>query len=189
MNAPLIFEPSQSVVAQITQLSTLTMDEIKALWWELHDKAPPTHIRSFLEKRLAYRLQEREFKQTHQELAAKNAQRIQGLIQQQNQQSHNKRTPQPMPGTVLSRSYRDKTYQVTVTYDSQFEFEGRLYSSLSVIAREITGTRWSGPLFFGLRKANNRKGTKNKTQIKTQITSKKKLSKKDQQKNSVKDKS
>jgi hypothetical protein len=41
--------------------------------------------------------------------------------------------------------------------DGQFDFEGRTYKSLSVIAREITGTRWSGPLFFGLRKMNYEK--------------------------------
>lgn len=152
MHKKVIFESSQSVVAQITQLSTMTMDEIKALWWELHVKAPPTHIRSFLEKRLAYRLQEREFKRDHKDLAEKNTRRIQVLIQHEKNKSQGNRTPQPIPGTVLSRIYQDKEYLVTVTHDNQFEFEGRLYNSLSVIAREITGTRWSGPLFFGLRK-------------------------------------
>jgi hypothetical protein len=51
-------------------------------------------------------------------------------------------------GTVLSRLYQEQEYRVTVTHDGQFDFEGRTYKSLSVIAREITGTRWSGPLFF-----------------------------------------
>ncbi len=40
---------------------------------------------------------------------------------------------------------------MTVEVDGKYEYEGRRYDSLSVIAREITGTRWSGPLFFGLR--------------------------------------
>ena len=38
-----------------------------------------------------------------------------------------------------------------VTQDGQYDFQGRMYPSLSMIAREITGTRWSGPLFFGLK--------------------------------------
>ncbi len=160
MHKKVIFEPSQSVVAQITQLSTMTMDEIKALWHKVYDKAPPTHIRSFLEKRLAYRLQELEFNSAHKALAEKNAQRIQTLMHislQREKKASNNQTPKPLPGTVLTRVYQDKECQVTVTHDSQFEFEGRLYNSLSVIARKITGTRWSGPLFFGLRKTNHKK--------------------------------
>ena len=42
-------------------------------------------------------------------------------------------------------------YRVLATADGAFDFQGRKYPSLSMIAREITGTRWSGPLFFGLK--------------------------------------
>ncbi|SMG64666.1 [similarity to] bacteriophage related protein, partial [methanotrophic bacterial endosymbiont of Bathymodiolus sp.] len=56
------------------------MDEIKSLWRQLYRKDPPTHIRSFLEKRLAYRLQEVEFRRTHQNLADKNDRRIQAIV-------------------------------------------------------------------------------------------------------------
>ncbi len=44
---------------------------------------------------------------------------------------------------------------MTVAQDGQYEFEGRRYPSLSMIAREITGTRWSGPLFFGVKASAN----------------------------------
>ncbi len=80
MSSSIVFKPSPSVVAQITQLPDLTMDEIKALWRRLYRKDPPTHIRSFLEKRLAYRLQELEFKRTHQNFAEKNERRIQAIL-------------------------------------------------------------------------------------------------------------
>jgi hypothetical protein len=53
------------------------------------------------------------------------------------------------PGTRLLRQWNGKTHQVTVVEDG-FEYEGARYKSLSVIARLITETRWSGPLFFGL---------------------------------------
>ena len=64
-------------------------------------------------------------------------------------------TPAPArrlkPGTRLLRAWRGQTYTVTVA-DPGFIYEGQTYSSLSVIAREITGTPWSGPAFFGLLK-------------------------------------
>lgn len=65
-------------------------------------------------------------------------------------------TPAPVrrlkPGTRLLRAWRGKTYTVTVA-DPGFLYDGKTYGSLSVIAREITGTAWSGPMFFGLKKA------------------------------------
>lgn len=56
------------------------------------------------------------------------------------------------PGTRLLRTWRGRTYTVTVA-DPGFLYEGKTFSSLSVVAREITGTPWSGPVFFGLKKA------------------------------------
>jgi hypothetical protein len=55
------------------------------------------------------------------------------------------------PGTRLLRAWQGKTYTVTVA-DPGFIYEGKTYGSLSVVAREITGTPWSGPAFFGLLK-------------------------------------
>lgn len=54
------------------------------------------------------------------------------------------------PGTRLMREWQGKVHQVTVLVKG-FEHQGKSYSSLSSIAREITGTAWSGPLFFGLK--------------------------------------
>lgn len=55
------------------------------------------------------------------------------------------------PGTRLLRAWRGQTYTVTVA-DPGFIYEGKTFGSLSIIAREITGTPWSGPAFFGLLK-------------------------------------
>lgn len=55
-------------------------------------------------------------------------------------------------GAVLIRTWKDKSHRVMVL-DDGFAFEDRVYDSLSEIAREITGTRWNGPKFFGLRPA------------------------------------
>ncbi len=55
------------------------------------------------------------------------------------------------PGTQLVREWNGRTYQVEVVEDG-FVLDGRTYKSLSAIAKKITGTQWSGPRFFGLRK-------------------------------------
>ena len=59
--------------------------------------------------------------------------------------------PSLAPGTRLLREWQGRTHQVTVLA-SGFEWNGVRYRSLSAIARSITGTAWSGPLFFGLRR-------------------------------------
>ena len=55
----------------------------------------------------------------------------------------------PLTGTVLSRDYKGRRISVDVL-DTGFEYDGKLYKSLSSIAREVTGTRWNGFAFFGL---------------------------------------
>ena len=57
----------------------------------------------------------------------------------------------PRPGTRMVRQWQGKLYEV-VTLESGFMYDGQKYRSLSEIARVITGTRWSGPAFFGLKK-------------------------------------
>ena len=54
------------------------------------------------------------------------------------------------PGVVLLREWHGATHQVTVLTDG-VRFRGQRYRSLSAVARAITGSRWSGPLFFGLK--------------------------------------
>jgi hypothetical protein len=58
--------------------------------------------------------------------------------------------PQLKAGTRLIREWQGRTYQVLVLEDG-FSWQGMHYRSLSAIARQITGTAWSGPLFFGLK--------------------------------------
>jgi hypothetical protein len=60
------------------------------------------------------------------------------------------RSVRPKPGTRLIREWRGKTYVVEVA-DDRFLHDGESYASLSHVARAITGTRWSGPRFFGLK--------------------------------------
>ncbi len=64
----------------------------------------------------------------------------------------------PPVGTVMRRKYRGRVLAVTVRRNG-FEFDGRLFRSLSAIARHVTGARWSGPLFFGLALRNRGRRT------------------------------
>jgi hypothetical protein len=98
---------------------------------------------------LAYRIQELE----HGGLSTKTRNRLRQLAKAF---ESNPECPMPIairikPGTRLIRQWQGKTHEVTVA-ESSYEYRGARYSSLSEIARLITGTRWSGPLFFGLKK-------------------------------------
>jgi hypothetical protein len=139
-----------SVLAQITALPDLPMSDIKALWKDLFADDTPIHNRQFLERRIAYRLQEVEFRKVHRALMDRNKRRIQALLES-GQNKKPDRDIRLMAGTTLTREYRGKEHRVMATVDGQYEYEGRPYRSLSRIAREITGTAWSGPVFFGLK--------------------------------------
>lgn len=145
----------KSVLAQIGGLSVMPMEKLRALWKELHGSEPPHHIRGFLEKRIAYRLQEAEYRKQDPVLLNRNERRIDALIRT-GRVAKRDEDFKPLPGTVLSRVYIDEEHRVTVRADGQYEYRGRLFRSLSMVAREITGTQWSGPLFFGLKKSGKK---------------------------------
>ena len=139
-----------SVLTQIAQLPDFSIDDLRALWIELNGSTSPNSNRAFLERRIAYGLQERALRKVSQGLLERNAHRIDKLLAT-GKVSKTDRDIRPVPGTVITREYRGQMHRVVVGTDGQYEFEGRRYPTLSMIAREITGTRWSGPLFFGLK--------------------------------------
>jgi len=139
-----------SVLAQIAQLPDFSIDDLRALWSELNGSPTPNSNRAFLERRIAYGLQERAYRKVNPGLLDRNAHRIEKLLAT-GVVSKTDRDIRPIPGTVITREYQGQMYRVTVGTDGQYEFEGRRYPTLSMIAREITGTRWSGTLFFGLK--------------------------------------
>lgn len=160
-NTPYSFPPS--VLSQIAQLPELPMTEIRALWKRLFGTEIPNHNRQFLERRIAHKLQLIEFRKTNRKLLESNERRINTLIETgklRNREKDNRL----LPGSELIRIYQDVEHRVVVVgADGQYEYEGSRYASLSAIAREITGTRWSGPLFFGLKapvKTKVKKGAK-----------------------------
>jgi hypothetical protein len=118
-------------------------------WLELFNKAAPKHIRREIMVRiLAYKIQETAFGG----LSATTRRRLRQIATSlENGNDKLKVDQRPIkPGTRLIREWRGKTHTVSVA-ETGFEFQGSRYRSLSEIARLITGTRWSGPLFFGLK--------------------------------------
>jgi hypothetical protein len=156
-------------IAQIAALPKQPFAELKQLWRELYGVAPSTHNRLFIEKRIAYKLQEREYAKKHPELLIKNRERIDRLIErlgieehQSDGSVHGRRAGtkggkrrrgarvQLMAGTVLTREFRGRTVRVMVNADGRYEYDGVPYTSLTAIAFAVTGVRWSGLDFFGL---------------------------------------
>lgn len=144
------FVTPPSVVAQITQLPSLDMAAIKAMWKRLFGGDAPTHNRQFLERRIAYKLQLIEFRKVDRNMLESNQRRIETLVERGKLLTPTKHYIPPI-GSVLTRLYQDVEHRVTIEAEGTYEYQGRRYNNLSVIAREITSTRWSGPLFFGLR--------------------------------------
>ena len=111
------------------------------------DKEPPGFSRNYLISRLAYRIQELAYGGLKPSTRAK----LESLADALDPKAARMRVVNgPVVGTQLIREWRGTEHRVTVLANG-FEWQGRRYRSLSAIARGITGTRWNGPLFFGLR--------------------------------------
>ena len=138
---------TDSVAARVAALPKTPTPELKQMWRELFDKEPPGFSRSYLISRLAYRIQELAYGGLKSATRAK----LNALADAIDPKTVRRRVvDRPVAGTQLIREWRGVEHTVTVLADG-FEWEGRRYKSLSAVARAITGTRWNGPLFFGLR--------------------------------------
>jgi hypothetical protein len=138
------------ILEEIRELERADVPTLKARWKALLKREPPRFAkRGFLTQVLAWEIQARAFgglkPSVHRQLLALGAPNG----------STARRTIEPRmrlrPGVKLVRSWRGVTHEVMVTEQGYF-WRGQSFDSLSTIAREITGTRWSGPLFFGIRK-------------------------------------
>ena len=138
------------IPARLAALKTTPTLDLKQQWRDLFDTEPPPFNRRYLESRLAYRIQELAYgglkPETIRRLEALGEQLDGGNVVTRRIRSNLK----PMAGTRLIREYQGIEQVVTVLRDS-FEWQGRPYQSLSAIARAITGTRWNGWVFFGLK--------------------------------------
>jgi Protein of unknown function (DUF2924) len=138
------------IPARLAALKTTSTAGLKAQWRQLFDQEPPAFNRRYLESRLAYRIQELAYGG----LKPETVRRLERLGEELDGGSKAKRQVRadwrPIAGTRLIREYQGVEHCVTVR-DSDFEYQGRPYKSLSAIARAITGTQWNGLAFFGLK--------------------------------------
>jgi len=133
----------------LSRLPKLDIHELREEWCFLYKADASPHLsRELLIRAVAYRMQEvalgglrpepqRQLRQIAQEL-------------KQTGEAGKRFRPQLRSGTRLLREWQGRTYEVVVL-DDGFSWRGMQYRSLSAIARKITGTAWSGPLFFGLK--------------------------------------
>jgi hypothetical protein len=139
---------SKTIEVQLKNLPGLNRSELQRLWRDAYGLEPPEKISpQLMRQAIAHRLQVKQFGglnfSTRRALMRLLDQpRPTGLRQPNRKVVSN--------GTVLVREWHGATHQVTAM-EKGVLYRGKLFHSLSEVAREITGTRWSGPLFFGLR--------------------------------------
>ncbi len=142
--------PPAGVLGHLAALKSAPTAELKRQWRELFGTEPPPFNRPYLQSRLAYRIQELAYgglmPETRARLEALGEQLDGGNVVLRRIRADNR----PLPGARLVREWQGVQHVVTVRAD-HFEFEGRPYRSLSAVARHITGTRWNGWTFFGLK--------------------------------------
>lgn len=142
----------KGLAAALDAISSLGPEELDAQWKALYGSDPPDRLRrALMIQALAYRLQEQALgglkpatRRLLHSVAGGAETRRRTVVESKR---HVK------AGAVLIREWHGTKHQVTALKDG-FMFRGKRFQSLSKIAGEITGTRWSGPLFFGLKKSH-----------------------------------
>jgi Protein of unknown function (DUF2924) len=138
------FVDPAAVAAEIARVRSLSGHALRRLWQAVFGRSVPEHLTADLLRRMiANRIQEEAFGT----LDRATVKLLDGLAGRTSRPERNLKI-----GTVLVRDYRGRRHTVTVERDG-YVWEGQLYSSLSAIARAITGTAWSGPRFFALKSA------------------------------------
>lgn len=154
--APTRPDDGTPVLARLAALKTTPTLQLKAQWRELFGSEPPPFNRRYIESRLAYRIQELAYgglkPETKARLVALGEELDGGRVSVRKRPAGQDR---PISGTRLLREWQGVEHACTVTPDG-YEYAGRPYKSLSAVARAITGTRWNGWTFFGLRSPGGR---------------------------------
>ena len=140
---------SGSLTDELAELRGLDATALKQRWRVLYRTDAPAHIgQALLLQAIAYRLQERALGGLK-----RSTRRLLERIAEDNVRRRSPTETPTMsvaPGTVLIREWHGVSHRVTVLADG-VQLRGTRYRSLSAVARKITGSRWSGPRFFGLR--------------------------------------
>ncbi|MEI6049555.1 MAG: DUF2924 domain-containing protein [Bacteroidota bacterium] len=155
---------AEANLSQIMELRENSLDELKTKYEELFpEQKAPSNNKIFLWRKIAYRLQELEYGG----ISAETQSKIQQLIQQYDPINNKALRPDnisedqlkksgisrdkrlPIPGTVITKEYKGISLQVKIL-KSGFEYNSKVYKTLTAIAKEVTGAHWNGYLFFNL---------------------------------------
>lgn len=138
----------------LESLEHMTKDELRAAWTQVTGKPPPrTQSPEFLLMAVAWELQARQFGGLKPAVRRK-LEALAAAYQAGGSPRLGKPLPRYRAGTTIVKQWGGNSHTVTVL-ENGYSFQGASYKSLSEIARVITGTRWNGPAFFGLRKTKD----------------------------------
>lgn len=145
---------ADDISSRVKQLPNMNTPALRDLWRQVFPNPPhPKMRRELMIPVLTYRIQEQAYGGLRSETLAK-------LRQLAREFERNPSATATMlrikPGTRIIREWDGDTHEVTVVRDG-YSYRGQIYESLSAIARQITGTRWSGPVFFGLKSRPSQK--------------------------------
>ncbi len=138
------------VIKQVAAIQAMTATELRKAWQTYFETEPPPFNRTFLVKRLAYRVQELALGG----LSAQTEKRMARMAVEEDTSTEKRKVPgeQLLAGTRLVREWKGAQHSCMVLDDGGFEYQGRRFGSLSAVANAITGTKWNGLVFFALKK-------------------------------------
>jgi hypothetical protein len=141
---------TDSVLARIAALANASLPELKAQWRDLFGTEAPGINRAYLERRIAYKLQELAYGGLSEGIKVRLASLAKAADKGSSPRTRLRAQDRPVAGTKLLRVWQGVEHQVTIL-QTGFDYQGRSFASLSAVARHITGSQWNGPAFFGLR--------------------------------------
>ena len=150
---------ARSTKALDTILASIADRDIRGVRdaWRTHLREDPPAFKSaeFLRYMLAWRLQAEIYGDLESSVRRK-LNKLADAYEAGSLDRLLKKGPPLKPGTIVTRNWKGKTYAVEILPEG-YRFDDTTYKSLSEVARAITGTRWNGPAFFGLRPTKNKK--------------------------------
>jgi hypothetical protein len=123
----------------------MSLNDLRDLWHSLYKHDPISDSKMYMIPQLAYRIQELAYGGTD-EATERKIQQVAHDISRGKKKAY-----KPLLGTKIVKEYKDKLHEVFVVADG-FSYNGRVYGSLSAVAQQITGTKWNGLVFFGVKK-------------------------------------
>lgn len=142
-----MYEPSPQLRTEISSLQWLNEKQLKDQYAALIPDAMSCPREDLLRSLIAYRLQEKFY---GIKLSDATKKMLQKTVEGDKLLSSSSRNNNPTKHKI-TRNWKGVNYEVTVHSDGRVEYEGKIYRSLTAVAKVITGSHWNGPVFFGVK--------------------------------------